>query len=261
MPRAFFRRMHPQRLCAASHGVLAARGALVKEQNMHRFIAPALFAAMIAAPAAAEMRDLSGFDEIHASDRIRVEVTVGGAYSVEVTGADANRVRTRLDGDELRISDARRPWFGRTPELDALVRVTTPELEGVAASRGAELNANLSDAPCVGFSAAAAMGGAATVDGLRCEDVDASAAMGGIVRLAGACRSLDVSAAMGGMVRADGLECELVDASAAMGGEIRAFASQSYDASAAMGGAVNVGGGARSSDRSAVMGGSISESN
>lgn len=228
---------------------------------MHRFMAPVLLAAALAAPAMAEERHLSGFDQVHVSDRIRVEVTVGSEYRIEVTGADGARVRTRLDGDELRISDARRPWFGRTPDLDALVRVTTPDLEGVSASRGAELHASLADAPCIDFSVAAAMGAETTVEGMRCDDVDAAAAMGGIVRLAGACHTLDVSAAMGGEVRADHLQCEFVDASAAMGGDIRAFASQSYDASAAMGGAINVAGGAQSSDRSAAMGGSIDEEN
>lgn len=228
--------------------------------NMHRFIAPALVVAL-ATSAAAEMRNVSGFDEVHASDRIKVEVSVGPSYSVEVTGADADRVRTRVEEGELRISDARRPWFGRVPDLDARVRVTAPEVEGVSAARGAELHASLSGASCRSFSAAAAMGGEATVDAMQCDDVDASAAMGGIVRLTGACRMLDVSAAMGGQVQADRLECQLVDASAAMGGDIEAFASQSYDASAAMGGAVNIGGGAHPSDRSAVMGGSVTDSN
>jgi hypothetical protein len=224
---------------------------------MHRLIAPSLLFAALALPAAAEMRNLRGFDEIYASDRIRVDVSVGAEYSVEVTGADAERVRTRIENGQLRISDARRPWFGRTPQLDAHVRVTAPEVEGVAAARGAEVRANLAGGSCSSFSAAAAMGGEAVVESIQCDDVDASAAMGGVLRLEGACRMLDVSAAMGGEVRADRLQCELVDASAAMGGDIRAFASQSYDASAAMGGAINVAGGARVSDRSSVMGGSI----
>jgi hypothetical protein len=229
---------------------------------MHRLIAPALLAAAIAAPAAAEMRQLTGFDAVHAADRLRVEVSIGSSHSVEVTGADAERVRTRVERGQLRISDSRRPWFGPSPVLDALVRVTVPDLEGVAAARGAELRADLSGAEsCTSLSAAAAMGGEAVVDSIRCDDVDASAAMGGVLRLSGACRMLDVSAAMGGEVRADTLECELVDASAAMGGDVRAFASQSYDASAAMGGAINVAGGARASDRSSVMGGSISDGN
>jgi hypothetical protein len=226
---------------------------------MHRLIAPVLLAVLMAAPAAAETRDLSRFDEVHASDRLRVEVLVGDGYSVEVTGADAGRVRTRLDGDELRISDARRPWFGSGRRLDALVRVTTPRLEAVAAARGAELSATLSG-PCDDFDAVAAMGGLVEVDGLQCDEVDAAAAMGGVLRLTGRCRVLDVSAAMGGTVRAETLECELVDASAAMGGDIDAFASLSYDASAAMGGAVNVAGGARAADTSAVMGGSVTRS-
>jgi hypothetical protein len=223
---------------------------------MHRLIAPGLLALALAGPAAAETRVLSGFNEVHASDRIQVEVSIGPEFAVEVTGPDAARVRTRVDGDELRITNARRPWFGGTPAIDAQVRVTLPELSGVAASRGGELTATLAG-PCRDFSAVAAMGGVTEVDAIECDVVDATAAMGGVVRLAGACRTLDVSAAMGGEVRADRLECELVDASAAMGGTVRAFASLSFDASAAMGGSVDVAGSARESERSAVMGGSV----
>jgi hypothetical protein len=214
----------------------------------------------LAVPAAAEPRAVSGFSEVHASDRIRVEVAIGPEYAVEVTGADADRVRTRLDGDELRITNARRPWFGGTPAIDAHVRVTLPRLDGVAASRGAELTATLAG-PCGDFSAAAAMGGVTEVDAVQCDLVDAAAAMGGVVRLAGACHTLDVSAAMGGEVQADRLECEVVDASAAMGGTVRAFASLSYDASAAMGGSVNVAGEASVSESSSVMGGSVTGRN
>jgi hypothetical protein len=223
---------------------------------MTRIFAPVLLALALAAPAAAETRDLSGFHQVSAQDRLTVEVTVGQGYSVEVTGADADRVRARLEGRTLRISDAHRSWFGRSRRLDAHVRVTTPSLEGVAAARGAELTATLAGA-CDDFSAAATMGGSARVQGARCDSMDASAAMGGELELAGACGSLSVSAAMGGLVRANELACATVNARAAMGGDIRANASQTYDASASMGGSVNVAGGATAGDTASAMGGSI----
>jgi hypothetical protein len=225
---------------------------------MNRLIAPALVALALAGSAAAETRALSGFQSVNAEDRITVTVSVGEAYAVDVTGSDADRVRTRVDGRTLHIEDARRPWFGRSPRLDARVRVTAPELESVAASRGATLAADLTGAPCDDFSATAAMGGEANVTGARCTTVSSTAAMGGEVRMAGACRSHDISAAMGALVRGDEMQCETVDATAAMGGDIRAFASQSYDASASMGGSINVAGGASAHDISASMGGSIS---
>lgn len=226
---------------------------------MKRILVGAVAAAALAGAAYAEIRNLSGFSEINVRDRIVVEAAVGERYSVDVAGPEADRVRTRVENGVLRISDGRRPWFGRSNRIDARVRITAPRLEGVAASRGAEITATLSG-ECDDFSVAAAMGGAARVSGAACDTVDAAAAMGGVVRIAGTCRVFDVSAAMGGEVRADELECRVVDASAAMGGSIRAFASQSYDASAAMGGAINVAGGASVSDTSAAMGGSITRS-
>jgi hypothetical protein len=226
---------------------------------MKRLLAPALIALTLAVPgASAEVRNVSGFQHVNAADRLTVAVAIGDGYRVEVTGSDAERVRTRIDGDVLRIEDARRPWFGRSPRLDAHVRVTVPAIEGVAASRGAELVASIAGGSCNDFSVAAAMGGVARVEGAQCDDVDVAASMGGEVTIAGACQDLDASASMGGYVRAEDLQCATVDASAAMGGDIRAFASRSYDASAAMGGAINVAGGANASDTSSIMGGEIS---
>lgn len=227
---------------------------------MRRLLAPALIALALAAPAAAETRALSGFRAVDAEDRLVVTIDIGDAYAVDVSGSDAGRVRTRVDGRTLYIEDARRPWFGRSPRLDAQVRITAPSIESVAASRGAEVRANLTGGACDEFTAAAAMGGETTVSGATCNAVSSSAAMGGAVRLAGSCRSHEVSASMGGYVRADEMQCETVDASASMGGDIRAFASRTYDASAAMGGAINVAGGGQGSDTSAALGGSIRNS-
>lgn len=227
---------------------------------MRRLLAPALIAVVLATPAAAETRSISGFTAVDAEDRLTVAIEVSDSYAVEVTGADADRIRTRLDGRTLYIEDSRRPWFGRSPRLDAHVRITAPAIDSVAASRGAELAANLAGGACDDFTAAAAMGGEATIRAAQCNSISSTAAMGGSVRIAGTCRSHRVSAAMGGYVRADEMQCETVDASAAMGGDIRAFASRSYDASAAMGGAIEVGGGGQASDTSASMGGSIRSS-
>jgi len=225
---------------------------------MNRLFAPALIAVALAAPAGAETRALSGFRAVDAEDRLTVSVSVGSEYAVEITGADASRIRTRVDGRTLYIEDSRRPLFGRSPRLDAAVRVTAPAIEGVAASRGAQLSANLAGAQCIDFSAAASMGGEANVTGAECDAVSSSASMGGEVRIAGACRAHAASASMGGYVRADELVCLTVNASASMGGDVRAHASQSYDASASMGGAINVAGEARARQTAASMGGAIS---
>lgn len=213
------------------------------------------FAAAISASAHAETRRLSGFDSVTASGRFRVEVAVNETFSVTVDGADAARIRTRLDEDTLRIEPVRRPWFGE-PRYDAVIRVTLPRLQGVSAVRGALVTATAGGA-CDDFDATAAMGAGLTVAGLNCATVSAEAAMGAELELAGACERADLSAAMGGAIDTAALECRDIDASAAMGGQIAAFASNSYDASAAMGGDITVRGGANVRDHSTAMGGSI----
>jgi len=228
---------------------------------MNRLIASALIAFTLAAPASAENRALRGFSAIDAEDRISVSIDVGERYAVEITGADAERIRTRVDGRTLYIEDARRPLFGRGPRLDANIRITAPAIEAVSASRGAELAANLSGGSCDDFSAAASMGGSVNITGAQCGAVSTSASMGAEVRITGACRSHDISASMGAYVRANEMQCSTVDASASMGGDVRAFASQSYDASASMGGSIEIDGGGRATDTSSVMGGSINSGN
>jgi hypothetical protein len=186
--------------------------------------------------AAAEPRDVSGFDSVRASGRFDVEIVVGEAYAVDVTGSDANHIRTRLEGDALAIEPANRPWIGPEPRYDATVRVTTPRLTGVSAARGAELSAT----------------------GVTANAFDISATMGGEARAAGSCGALDASASMGGVVEARALQCENADASASMGGSVEIFASQSLDASASMGGSVEVSGSPARRDVSTSMGGSVS---
>lgn len=220
-------------------------------------LGPILLLTALASQAAAETRDLSGFDSVQASGRFRVEVAVGPEFQVSVDGPDAERIRTRVVEGALKIEPVRRPWFG-DPGYNATVHVTLPRLDALAAARGASVQAT-AGGDCDDFSAAAAMGGELHIQGLNCANVNADATMGGSMELEGACRRLGVSAAMGGSVQAGALRCEQVDASAAMGGNIEAYAEQSFDAAAAMGGAINVAGEGRVGDRSAVMGGSITQ--
>lgn len=224
---------------------------------MYRLLpAAVLAAAAFVASAAAETRQISGFTGVAAADRINVEIVTGPDFAVEITGRDARRISTRLDGRTLRIRDENRPWFGEAPELDAHVRITAPALSAISASRGAELRAAIG-ANCNALSVAASMGGEAGVTVARCSAVSAAASMGGDVRIEGSCGTLSATASMGGLVRADELRCSTVSASASMGGDIEAYASETSDASASMGGAISIAGNPRSNN-STAMGGSIS---
>lgn len=189
----------------------------------------------LASAAHAETRDVSGFTGVAAADRIRVEVTVGSSYRVDVTGSDAARVRTRVEDGTLRIRRTNRPWFGETPPIDATVRVTMPRVESLTSSMGADLSAT----------------------GIDVATISLAASMGGELNVSGACSSLDAAASMGGVINAEGLRCRDADVSASMGGEARVYASNRFDVSASMGGAVNVGGEGRATDVSLSMGGSL----
>lgn len=219
----------------------------------------AVFALTPMNSAAAQERALTGYDGIVVSGAFRTQVTVADEYSLRVAGPDADRIRTRVDGDTLKVDPRGWRLFGN-PHYDATVTVTLPRLTNIAAARGAEVSAQMAG-DCTDFDAVAAMGATLTVSQIQCGRVEADAAMGGNLTLNGVCDRLDVSAAMGGVVRADGLQCRFADASAAMGGTINAFASESYDASAAMGGDVSLSGSPREGERSAVMGGWVRVSN
>lgn len=222
---------------------------------MMRLIPPMLLALALATPAAAETRAVSGFSAISINDRVEVQIVIGPAYSVEVTGRDAGRIRTQVEGRTLRIRDANRPWFGETPDLDARIRITAPSIATIAAARGADVEAAINT--CADLDVSAAMGASARVNAANCQNIDASASMGGDLRIEGACQTLSASASMGGLIDAGAMRCATVDASASMGGDVQVYASRSFDASAAMGGAINVEGEATSRHASTSLGGSI----
>jgi hypothetical protein len=191
----------------------------------------------LAGIASAETRNVTGFTAISAADRIRVEVTVGPSYRVEVAGADARRVTTRVDNGKLIIRRSNRSFWGDTPLIDATVRVTMPSIQDLSSSRGAEL----------------------TATGINTRNISLSAAMGGELRASGACTTVDASASMGGSIDAEALQCRDADVSASMGGEARVHASNRFEVSASMGGAVNVAGEGRASDVSLSMGGTLDQ--
>jgi hypothetical protein len=219
----------------------------------HALAALALFA--VAGPADADTRALSGFTAVKAVDHIVVEVRTG-PYAIEVTGPQADRIVTSIDMDgALKINERNRPWFGPDRRINAIVRVTMPTVTDLAAAKGATL----------------------TAYDIQGEDVSLVAAMGAQLTINGACHAVDATAAMGGVLRAQNFHCLTADISAAMGGDVHVFATNTFDATAAMGGSVRIDGGAhgdttaamggsieiadggRADDRTAVMGGSVSE--
>lgn len=205
---------------------------------MKNLLAPAILAFALAAPAAAETRDHTGFTGVAAADRLRVEVSEGPRYSVQVEGRDASRVRTRIDDSTLRISERNRSWFGRSRALDAVVRVTAPNIDSLAAARGAELRA----------------------ENLQADDLAIAAAMGAELWVSGTCDDLDAAASMGAIIHADNMACSSADIAASMGAEARVNVATTFDAAASMGAVINVAGGAQRGDVATSMGAEVNQS-
>lgn len=203
---------------------------------MKYVLATAAAIALVSASAAsAEPRQTGHFTSVKAYDHVVVEVRNGPQLSVDVTGPQADRIATSIDMDgALKISDRNRPWFGRSRPIDAVVRITMPNIEDLASAKGATL----------------------TAYDITAHDISIVAAMGGTLTINGTCHAVDATAAMGGELRAENLHCQTADISAAMGGDARVFATDTFDATAAMGGSVRIGGGAHG-DTTAAMGGSI----
>ena len=204
---------------------------------MTRMLAPVLLALVLALPASAETRALAGFSRIAAENGVQVTVVVGQRFAVDVTGRDAQYVRTRVDGGTLRIS-RELPWFGiGFHNFDGRVRIAMPSLEAASVARGATLAAT----------------------NVNAGELDLSAAMGGTIDIAGACHALDASVSMGGVLSAENLHCDSAAISASMGGTADVFAQHDYSASASMGGSINVSGNGARGNVSTSMGGSVSQ--
>jgi hypothetical protein len=195
----------------------------------------AALAALAANLAWAAPRNVAGFDSVHAQDAVRVDIVSGDQPSVDVSGPEAGRVRTEVQGTTLMISEINRPWFGHDRAVAAEIRVTMPRVAAIASAKGATIIAK-------------------NVQG---GDVSLAASMGGELKASGACQWANVAASMGGVVRADGLQCARATVSASMGGEARVFASANYDASASMGGEVRVAGGGARGRVSTSFGGEV----
>lgn len=205
---------------------------------MKAIFAPALVVlatTLVAGAATAEPRNVGAFERVRAQDAIRVDISPGDQFSVDVSGPEAARVRTEINGDTLQISEINRPLFGHDRHVAATIHVIMPHVAGIASTKGATVIAQ-------------DMLGA---------DVGLAASMGGELRVAGTCQSVNVSASMGGVIRAAELRCAHATIAASMGGDVQVFASTDYNASASMGGEVHVAGGGTGGRVATSMGGEV----
>lgn len=179
---------------------------------MRLILASALVLATAGA-AHAETRNVTGFTKVSASAGTDVEVTVGGGFSVEVTGRDANRIITRVSGDTLIVEPVRGwSWRGR----QANVRVTMPRVDGLSASSGSDLVAT----------------------GVNAGAISLDSSSGADLRVSGTCSSFTADASSGADLHAQNLRCENGSVDASSGADARVYASGRLDVDASSGAGV-----------------------
>lgn len=180
---------------------------------MRLFLAASALVLAAAGVAHAEVRNLSGFTKVDANAGADVQVTVGGAFRVEVTGRDAARIITRVEGDTLIVQPQRGfSWRGR----QANIRVTMPSADGFSASSGADLIAS----------------------GVNAQDITLDSSSGADLRVSGACRTFTADASSGADLDARNLRCESGAVDVSSGADARVFATGRIDIDASSGGGV-----------------------
>lgn len=167
-----------------------------------------------AGAAQAAPRDVGPFTAVQASAGTDVEVVVGPALSVDVSGRDADRIATRVSGNTLVVEPVR-GWSWRGPR-HAQVRVTMPRVEGLAASSGADLTAT------------GVNGGAIALESSSGADLNVS----------GSCASFTADASSGADIHAQNLRCENGSVDVSSGADARVYASGRLDVDASSGGGV-----------------------
>lgn len=203
---------------------------------MKRLIVPAILALTMAAPAAAEVRSLSGFTKVDASAGTDVTVAVGPAFRVEVTGPGADRIQTTVQGDTLHVRPTPGFHWGRRPRSE--VRVTMPSVSGLSASSGADLEAT----------------------GLNGGDVSLNSSSGADLEASGTCRSVTASASSGADIDARRLVCESGSVNVSSGADIVIHVTGTLNVAASSGGDVTAVGDPRLGDISLSSGGSLHRS-
>lgn len=201
-----------------------------------RFLGFALvLTALLAAPAAAETRALTGFDRISASGGNHVVVTIGETFSVNVEGSRPDKVITRVEGRTLIVEPVRSWGFTWTRGPRNTVRVTMPSVAGLDASSGSEISAS----------------------GIEAGALSLEASSGSELNVAGACQTLDAEASSGAVIHARDLHCNEGNVDASSGSTAAVWVSGVLNIDASSGAAIDAGGQPRMGDISLSSGGSL----
>lgn len=168
-----------------------------------------------------ETMDLAGFDEIDVGGVFELDVSVGGDFSVIVSGApsEMERLNARVENGALKLDrkegeHAKRRWrdFGLTAEI------TLPALKGVDIAGVAD----------------------ARISGVDADEFDIDLAGVGDLTVTGTCGSLEADVSGVGDLNAKGLECDDVDIDVSGVGSASVYASSAADASVSGIGSIDI---------------------
>lgn len=204
----------------------------------------ALCAVALSSPLAARetVHDFTGFSKIVASDHVKIEVFSGSDYSVvsDVSGtARAQRLVIEQDGETLIISRKGRSSLILMGMADYYtVTVHLPELQGITASRGVDVDASGTFSGV--FKAQTSSGAEVDIDGLEAETVILTASSGSDLDVRGTCASLLINASSGSDIDAEDFECATIEAKASSGSDIEIHATGALLARASSGADITV---------------------
>jgi hypothetical protein len=152
--------------------------------------------------------ELTDFDRIEIAGVYDLDVSVGGAFSVEISGPEAEmaRVDARVENGELILD--REDGKGHWRKLGLNARITLPALTAVSVS-------GVVDGDVVGIAA---------------EQFRADLSGVGDLDLSGECGDLTVNVSGVGDLDAEALKCKNVDVNVSGVGEASVYASESVDA-------------------------------
>lgn len=186
---------------------------------MRLILATSVLAMLTAAPAYAAPRNVTGFTAVDARAGTDVVVTVGAAFSVDVSGPDAERIITRVADGKLIVEPVRGTSSRRR---NAEVRVTMPRVDALASSSGADLVAT----------------------GVNGGAIALSASSGADLRVSGTCDTFSADASSGADLHAAELRCQNGNVSVSSGADARVYATGALNVDASSGGGVQALGGA-----------------
>jgi len=222
-----------------------------------------------------ETRTVADFDEVSAATGLHVVFTQG-PKSVKVT-ADENLheyILTEVNNGKLTVKRKNNTYFKRYKTI--MVYVSTPEIYGLYASSGGELETD-ERVSTKSMNLRASSGGSLDVDvtsetidmdsssgsslkaTVKAETLDASASSGSNTKISGTANKATVDVSSGANISAKELTAIDCTASASSGGGVTITVTNQLDGRASSGGSVGYWGNPSQVDKNTSSGGSVSK--